>query len=59
MPRVLLHGITKDYSKGHRAVNRLDLAIGKHDPIMRFLRQGVNEQTTRAEAYEQLMEVVQ
>ena len=44
------------YSKGASA--RLDLAIEKHDPIMRFLRQGVNEQATRAEAYEQLMEVV-
>ena len=45
------------YAKG--ASVRLDLAIGKHDPIMRFLRQGVNEQTTRAEAYAQLTEVVQ
>ena len=44
------------YSKGANA--RLDLAIAKHDPMVRFLRQGVSEHSTRAETYEQLMEVL-
>ena len=44
------------YSKGASA--HLDLAIAKHAPIMQFLRQGVDEKTNRAGAYEQLMEAL-
>ena len=44
------------YAKG--ASVRLDLAIAKHEPIARFLRQGVDERCTRAETFEQLNAVL-
>lgn len=44
------------YTKG--ASERLDLAIAKHDPIVRFLKQGVEERCTRVEACAQLTEAL-
>ncbi len=44
------------YAKG--ANPRLDIAIAKHEPLVRFLRQTVSEPSTRAEAFGRLQEVL-
>ena len=44
------------YAKGANA--RLDAAIAKHEPIARFLRQGVDERSARAATFEQLAAVL-
>ena len=44
------------YAKGANA--RLDMAIAKHDPIARFLRQAVEERSTRTTTFEQLAAVL-
>jgi flagellum-specific ATP synthase len=44
------------YQKGASAA--LDRAVALHDPLRGFLRQGVNELTTRAEAYGRLKEIL-
>ena len=45
------------YQKGVNA--ELDLAIAKHEPLRKFLRQGVNELTHRAESFNRLKTVLQ
>ena len=44
------------YAKGANA--RLDAAIAKHEPIARFLRQEVDERSTRTATFEQLAAVL-
>ena len=53
-PEGVIGGLA-DYASANA---RLDAAIAKHEPIARFLRQGVDERNTRSEAFEQLAAVL-
>lgn len=44
------------YQKGANAA--LDQAIALHEPLRRFLRQGVNEHTSRAESFQMLRKIL-